>query len=219
MANKYHLIGSKVCPFVQRSLIALTLKNIKFDVTYIDINNKPQWFKEISPLGRVPVLKINDNILFESSVINEYLDETVPPRLHPEDPLPRAFNRAWVEYCSAMIMDSHKLFTATTYEIFQHFHQELDLKLQRLEADFSGQTYFNGNDFSLVDAAFAPFFRNLLIVDHRYPLHLLEDKATVVNWSNELLIHDAVKESVVNNYEELYITSLRKVDSIISREI
>jgi glutathione S-transferase len=219
MTKKFHLIGAKTCPYTQRTLIALILKAVKFEMTYIDLADKPQWFLDIAPLARVPVLKINNHVLFESSVINEYLDETIPPRLHPEDPLPRAKNRGWIEYCSAMLGDAVQLFQAKTPEQFEHFHQQLENKMWRLENEVSGGMYFNGTDMSLVDCAFAPFFRNLLIVDHIYPLHLLEDKPNIVNWSNELLAHDAVKESVVKNYDELFITNIRKKDSIISQQM
>ncbi len=79
-------------------MILLRAKDIEFDVTYIDLLNKPDWFLEISPHGKVPVLKVGDEIPFESNAIAEYLDEVVPPRLHPEDPLARAKNRAWTDF-------------------------------------------------------------------------------------------------------------------------
>ena len=65
------LISFDLCPFVQRSVITLLEKDIPFKRTNIDLANKPDWFLQISPLGKVPVLKIDGNILFESAVINE----------------------------------------------------------------------------------------------------------------------------------------------------
>ena len=79
-------------------MILLRAKEIEFDVTYINLLDKPDWFLEISPHGKVPVLKVDEEILFESNAIAEYLDEVVPPRLHPEDPLNRAKNRAWTDF-------------------------------------------------------------------------------------------------------------------------
>ncbi len=79
-------------------MILLRAKDIEFDVTYINLQDKPDWFLELSPHGKVPVLKVGDEVLFESNAIAEYLDEVVPPRLHPEDPLARAKNRAWTDY-------------------------------------------------------------------------------------------------------------------------
>ncbi len=59
-----HLISFKTCPFVQRAVITLKHKNIDFDITYIDLADPPDWFLEISPLEKVPVLKVDDEILF-----------------------------------------------------------------------------------------------------------------------------------------------------------
>ena len=91
-----HLISFKTCPFVQRAVITLKHKTIDFDITYIDLADPPDWFLEISPLGKVPVLKVDDEILFESAVINEYLDEITGGELQPKEPLARAKNRAWI---------------------------------------------------------------------------------------------------------------------------
>ncbi|MBT3809851.1 MAG: glutathione S-transferase family protein, partial [Rhodospirillaceae bacterium] len=79
-------------------MILLRAKDVEFDVTYVNLREKPDWFLEISPHGKVPVLKVGDDILFESSAIAEFLDEMVPPRLHPEDPIARAKNRAWTDF-------------------------------------------------------------------------------------------------------------------------
>ena len=65
-------------------------KAVEFDVTFINLREKPDWFLEISPHGKVPVLRVDDQVLFESNAIAEYLDEVVSPRLHPENPIERA---------------------------------------------------------------------------------------------------------------------------------
>ena len=79
-------------------MIALRAKGVAFETTYIDLRDKPDWFLQISPHGKVPVLSVDGVPLFESNAIAEYLDETVAPRLHPEDPLKRARNRAWTDF-------------------------------------------------------------------------------------------------------------------------
>src|SRR4030088_215094 len=96
---KYTLISFKTCPWVQRSAILLREKNTEFESRHIEPDNRPDWFLAISPHKKVPVLRIDDRLsLFESSAIAEYLDETISPRLHPEDPAERAVNRAWTDY-------------------------------------------------------------------------------------------------------------------------
>src|SRR5262245_8727643 len=96
---KYLLVSFKTCPWVQRSAIVLREKQTEFELRHIDRDNRPDWFLAISPHKKVPVLSIDEKMsLFESSAINEYLDETIAPRLHPEDPVLRAINRAWTDY-------------------------------------------------------------------------------------------------------------------------
>ncbi|HEX2150724.1 MAG TPA: glutathione S-transferase family protein, partial [Stellaceae bacterium] len=80
---KYMLVSFKTCPWVQRSAIILREKGTPFELRHIEPDNRPDWFLAISPHKKVPVLTVDDTIsLFESNAINEYLDETIEPRLH-----------------------------------------------------------------------------------------------------------------------------------------
>src|SRR5512141_2441394 len=98
MSAPLKLISHKLCPYVQRAVIALTEKGVAFERIDIDLANKPDWFLKISPLGEVA--------LFESNVICEYIEDTQPAvRLHPEDALVRAQHRAWMEFGSAILGD------------------------------------------------------------------------------------------------------------------
>src|ERR1700738_4748578 len=87
MAAPLKLISHKLCPYVQRAVIALTEKGVPFERIDIDLANKPDWFLAISPLGKTPVLLVGDSAIFESAVILEYLEETQAKPLHPADPL------------------------------------------------------------------------------------------------------------------------------------
>ena len=113
--SKLTLISFPTCPFVQRAIIALKEKNVDFDVVYIDLANKPDWFLAISPLGKVPVLKVErpgakEAVLFESAVILEYLEETASgAKLHPADALERAQHRSWMEFGSTVLSDLWRL--------------------------------------------------------------------------------------------------------------
>ena len=78
MAAPLKLISHKLCPYVQRAVIALTEKGVAFERVDIDLANKPEWFLGISPLGKTPVLLVGDVPIFESAVILEYLEETQP---------------------------------------------------------------------------------------------------------------------------------------------
>src|SRR5437868_6427344 len=100
MAARLKLISHKLCPYVQRAVIALSEKDAAFERIDVDLSNKPDWFLAISPLGRTPVLQVGEVPIFESAVILEYLEETEPKPLHPADPLARAEHRAWIEFAS-----------------------------------------------------------------------------------------------------------------------
>ena len=121
MSQQLRLVSHHLCPYVQRAVIALTEKGVAHERTYIDLSNKPGWFTAISPLGKVPVLLVDgDTPLFESAVICEYLEETAPgPRLHAEDALERARDRAWIEFASATLNDIWGFYTAPDAASFE----------------------------------------------------------------------------------------------------
>ena len=66
------------CPFAQRTRMVLIEKNLLFELVEIDVYNKPDWFSSVSPYGKVPVLSHEGNTIYESAIINEYLDEVFP---------------------------------------------------------------------------------------------------------------------------------------------
>jgi glutathione S-transferase len=156
-----HLISFKTCPFVQRAVITLKHKDIDFDITYIDLADPPDWFLEMSPLKKVPVLKVDDEILFESAVINEYLDEITGGDLQPKDPLARAKNRAWIEFASNMLGNLYMMKMSKDEERYTKYRQALVSQLQRVEKRLGDGPWFNGEDFSLADTAFAPIWSRM----------------------------------------------------------
>lgn len=212
MSEKMELISFKLCPFVQRAVIALKSKNVDFDVTYIDLSNPPEWFKEISPLGQVPVLKVGDEVLFESSVIQEYVDEVTPPSLHPTDPLLKAKNRAWIAFGGELNMDIYKMVNAKAEEGFNEIVEGMCNKLTRLEGAHSGEAFFNGADFALIDAAFAPFFMRLELIIGASGMNFLADMPKMQKWSENLLAQECVKESVVPELPKMYVGMFSNIE-------
>src|SRR5262245_26558272 len=103
MSDTFTLISHALCPYVQRAAIVLDEKGMPFTRRDVDLANKPAWFSAISPLGKTPVLLVNETPIFESAVICEYLDETLLPRLHPHAALQRARERGWMEFGSALL--------------------------------------------------------------------------------------------------------------------
>jgi len=148
------LISHKLCPYVQRAVIALTEKGVPFERIDVDLANKPEWFKAISPLGKTPVLvvhvpekwapvfreghapteMIDGTAIFESAVILEYLEDTQANPLHPADPLARAEHRAWIEFGSAVLNDIAGLYAAPDETAFNAKRAALRDKFLRIEA-------------------------------------------------------------------------------------
>ena len=111
---KLELISHKLCPYVHRAAIALHEKRVPFERREIDLKNKPAWFNQLSPYGKVPLLLAEGQALFESAAILEFLDETQPPSLLPADPFARAHQRAWGEGSSELSQAQWNLLVAAT---------------------------------------------------------------------------------------------------------
>lgn len=214
---KPKLISFKHCPFVQKAVLALLSKNIEFDVEYIDVENPPEWFRKISPLGKVPVLLIGDDVLFESSVIVEYLDEVYQPVLHPADPLVKARNRAWMEFGNECLVNMFNLIMAADQAGYNEQREALMGKLDQLNGNLDKAPYFNGNDLSLVDISFIPLFQRLNYLDEIAPGFIdAERHPRVKAWADALLGLDVVARSAVPEIKDLYMNLTRKRNGYIA---
>ncbi|MFT4608366.1 MAG: glutathione S-transferase [Urechidicola sp.] len=203
------LISFNLCPFVQRSVITLLKKEIDFKITYIDLANPPEWFLEISPLAKVPVVRYGDEVLFESAVINEFLDEITPDSIMPIAALDKAKDRAWIEFSSQLIVDQYLMSVADNSADFQKHCESLITKLQRLEDTIEDNGFFNGDNFSLVDAALAPVLTRLEIFARLFDKDLVSSFPKLSALSQRLLDLEFVQKSVVDNFEEIYTDYLK----------
>lgn len=212
---KLELVSFKVCPFVQRSVIALNMKGVAYTLTHINPHEPPEWFKAISPLGKVPVLLVDGKPLFESAVILEYLDEVCPPSLHPADPLEKARHRAWVEFCSDLLGRQFNMLTATEQAGFEPALDSLRQGLQRLDGELATQgPYFAGEVCHLVDCVYAPLFMRLALLQKNFGLDL-QLSTRIQVWSDVLLSLEAVKMSVVEDFEAVFLNFLKMRDSFL----
>jgi glutathione S-transferase len=218
--TKLTLISSPTCPYVQRAVIALKEKRVAFEVIYIDLANKPDWFLDISPLGKVPVLRSERDgeppaVIFESAVILEYLEETVAgEKLHPADPLQRAQHRGWIEFGSSVLGDLHRFSSAKDGEVLATARGVLRDKFKRLESTINAP-FFAGQHFSLVDTAFAPVFRQIDALDSVARTGLLDGFPGLERWSRALAARDSVRTAVPEDYAERYLGRLRQLDAAV----
>jgi len=218
MAAVLKLISHKLCPYVQRAVIALNEKGVAFERIDIDLANKPDWFLKISPLGKVPVLTVataaGEVALFESNVICEYIEETQPgPKLHSADPLTRARHRAWMEFGSAILSDLWGLETTTDAATFESKRQALIAKFERVEAALREGPYFAGESFSLVDAVFAPIFRYFEVFDQLSDLGMFSGTPKVRAWRAALALRPSVRTAVGADYPQLLRAFLARHDA------
>ena len=218
MSALLKLISHKLCPYVQRAVIALSEKGVAFERIDIDLANKPDWFLKISPLGKVPVLMVatgtGEVALFESNVICEYIEETqVGPKLHPADPLARAQHRAWMEFGSAILADLWGLETTTDGAVFESKRHALIAKFARVEAALGAGPFFAGDDFSLVDAVFAPVFRYFDVFDQLGDLAVFADTPKLRAWRAALAPRPSVKTAVGADYPQLLRAFLARHDA------
>ena len=214
------LISFKLCPFVQRAVITLLYKEVPHRITYIDLSAPPPWFLDISPFGKVPLLRVDgEHVLFESAVINEFVDEVTPNRLMPEEPVRRALNRAWIEFGSACLGDHFRLTTAENQGQFDNAQSDLQDKFERLEGVLGDGPYFNGADFSLVDSSFAPLFMRLEMLNQRVEIYDRAEFPKVAAWSEALLALPAVRGSVVEDFEPLFLEHVAKRSAYMKEQL
>ena len=220
---KYMLVSFKTCPWVQRSAIVLREKNTEFELRHIEPDNRPDWFLAISPHKKVPVLRIDDRIsLFESNAINEYLVETIAPRLHPEDPVERAINRAWTDYVPTFASAVTATAYADTEADYNKAADQIPVLFERLEKALERQgsgPFFNGAKYSLVDAAYAPFLQRYVFLDRVQKLGHIDKFPRLKAWCEALLGRQSTHSFASAEFEAMYRDGLRRRNKWISQFI
>jgi glutathione S-transferase len=200
--DKLTLVSHHLCPYVQRAAIALAEKGVAYERIYVDLANKPDWFKALSPLGKTPVLKVGETAIFESAVILEYLEETQPNPLHPADPLRRAEHRSLIEFGSAILNDIWAFYSAPDATAFAAKRRQLTERFAWLEHRLRADPWVDGAAFSLVDAVFAPAFRYFDAFDRIGNFGILADRPHVACWRCALGARPSVKSAVAADYDD-----------------
>jgi glutathione S-transferase len=220
---KYLLVGFKTCPWVQRAATVLREKKIDFEFQHIEHDNRPDWFLAISPHKKVPVLRINDQVsLFESNAIAEYLDETILPRLHPDDPVERAVNRAWADYVPTFADIATGTAYADTEADYRKAAEKIPVPFERIEKTLEKQgsgPYFNGAKYSLVDAAYAPFLQRYFFLDRVRALGHIAKFPRLKAWSDALMERRSTHSFPPAEFEQMYRATLKRRNKWLSQFI
>ncbi len=177
-----NLYSGTTCPFSHRCRIVLYEKQMDFQVIDVDLFNKPEDIAVINPYNRVPVLVDRDLVLYESNIINEYIDERFPhPQLMPPDPIMRARAR------QLLFTMEHELFSYI--EVLEKNLKSAEKsrihvrdRLTELAPIFVKQKHMLGDEFSMLDVAIAPLLWRL---DH-YGIELGKAAAPLMKYAERI---------------------------------
>ena len=213
------LVSHALCPYVQRAAIVLAEKGVAFERRDIDLAHKPAWFLKLSPLGKTPLLLVENEVIFESAVICEYLDDTVLPRLHPTNALQRAQHRAWMEFGSALLNQIAAFYNAPDEPSLLARAAYLRSRLVQLDEVLGEGPYFAGEAFSLVDAVFGPVFRYFETFEAIGDFGFWDGLPKLQGWRDALAARPSVRRAVRPDYAELLRDFLRSRGSALSRRL
>lgn len=202
---RFELISNVLCPHTQRAALLLAEKEVAYRRTYVDPADPPEWFTRISPLGRMPLLRVHDWAVSEIGAICEWIEDMTEPKLLPSDPTPRARHRMWAEFANTVIGDVFGLYSAPDADTFGQKKQELSRKLGWLSRDLGAGPLYAGSGFSLVDAAYAPIFRLIDIIEDRAGLQIITEAGDGFDaYRAALRRRSSVREVVVPDYAERF---------------
>lgn len=208
------MYSSNSCPFAHRSRLMLYEKGVEFELIEIDLSNKPDWFVDVSPYTKVPALVHGDLKVWESAVVNEYIDEVFSvPAMIPKDPGRRALARIWVDYCNSRFVPAFGAALRETVEsaksdkceklidILRYIENE---GLKRLQA----KPYWMGESIGIVDIAFWPWFERFAALTYYRGVSLPDDCIRLNAWVTEMRERPAVKKAA--NSPEFFINAFSR---------
>ncbi|MEH1945504.1 MAG: glutathione S-transferase family protein [Nostoc sp.] len=198
--------------FSQRTRVVLLEKGIDFTPIEIDLQNKPDGYTQISGYGKVPAIKHGDVEIYESAIINEYLDEVFPePALLPRDPAAKAIARIWIDYANTRFVPAFNKFLRGKDSTEQEQgRKEFTEALLYIEKEGLGKgDYLLGDRFSLVDISFYPWFERLPLLEHFRKFTLPAETPRLQTWWN--LVRDRQSIQAVANPVDFYLERFAKV--------
>jgi glutathione S-transferase len=211
-----HLYFAKASTFSQRTRVVLIEKGIEFSSTEIEFPNKPAEFTQVSRYGKVPAIKHGDVEIYESAIINEYLEEVFPePALLPSEPGEKAIARIWIDYANTRLAPAFNKFLRGKDVVEQEQgRREFTEALLYIEQEGLGKlssdgSYFLGDSLSLVDISFYPWFERLPVLEHFRKFDLPAETPRLQAWWKKLRDRASVK--AVANPTEFYIERFTKI--------
>lgn len=199
------VISFKICPFVQRVTALLEAKNIAYEIEYIDLSNKPDWFLELSPHGQVPVLVTNHGAaLFESNAIVEYLEEAYPA-LQPDISLEqKAMNRAWSTLATKNYLVQCGAQRSSNAAALAERGRKLGQAFDKIEEQLGSSRYFYGDRLGMVDISWLTLLHRAHIIEQSSGYDFIGDRPKLKRWQNELMKTGLAEKSVASDFNEAF---------------
>lgn len=204
------IISFKICPFVQRVTALLEAKQVPYQIDYIRLSDKPDWFLDLSPTGQVPVLVTESGTaLFESDAIAEFLDEVAAPLQSDLTPEQRALNRAWSYQASKHYLVQCSAMQSADQAIFAERTTKLNAAFAKAEQQLGDGPYFAGEALGNVDMAWLPLLHRAAIVADHSGHDMLAAYPKVKAWQQALLAtglpQKTVSEDFVARFSDFYL--------------
>ena len=214
MADKVKLVTSRFSPYGYKVEMALIEKAIPYEKQEIDLSNKPDWFKKDAPISKVPLLYVGDKVLFESTVICEYLEEAFPEKpLHSKDPIVKANHRAWIEFSNGILAGTFGMMFAQNQEEFDIKKAETVSKIAFFEKALQFNPYFDGNNFLLIDVCMAAIFKPLIHIDNKFTLEIFDLYKKTAAYAESLVTRGSLRQALPDDYEDLFKSFLERKKS------
>lgn len=199
------IVSYTICPFVQRVTALMEAKRLPYDIEFIALKNKPQWFLDISPTGQVPVLITDEGqALFESDAIVEYLDEVTTPLAPGVSPVQRAQDRAWSYQASKHYLVQCSAMQSADKDAFVEREANLAKAFTRAEQKLGDKPFFNGEDLGNVDIAWLPLLHRAQIVRDYSGYDFLLKHPKVRRWQNALADTGLYAKSVAPDFDQKF---------------
>jgi glutathione S-transferase len=216
------IYSAALCPFAHRSRLALAEKCVPFQVIEIDLQNKPANFQDISPYGKVPILKHGDHRIWESAIINEYLEEAFPePPLLPITPIQRAQARIWINFADTRLFaTTSKLLYSSSSESPINLLKELTEHLQFMEQEglqklSTDGPYWLGTELSLVDLTYYPWFEQVAVLEHFRGFHFPSGLDRLQQWWEAMAKRESVR--AIAQSPKFYVEQYARVAQRLSK--
>ena len=199
------IVSFKICPFVQRVTALLERKGVAYDVEYIDLSNKPQWFLEASPNGQVPIL-IADNgqVLFESDAIVEYIDEVVGDPLLARDPVKKAQERAWSYLASKHYLVQCSAQRSSDVAVLAERSTKLNTAFNKIQTQLGDAPFIGGYSMNMVDIAWTTLLHRTEIVERQSGYDFLADFPRLKTWRAAVMSTGIPAASVSEDFEDRF---------------